>query len=646
MEKRTMLELVHAAVASYGDRTYMTERRPEGYVGASHRQTAEEASLVAAFLLGRGLKKGDRVSLLSEGRNAWIVAELGVLTAGGVCVPISTKITEREEILFRLRHSGSRFLIVSERQKKKVLPLIAELDELEGVIFLDAVTDDTGHATRYVWAEVLAEGTRYLADHPDALERIRSGLSEEDPATLLYTSGTTAEPKGIVLSHKNYWVNVQQIYEVFPLPVGSSCLLILPWDHSFAHTAGLYYFLKIGGTIAAVEPGSTVVATIRNIPKNLKETSPDFLVVVPALAENFRRNIEKNVAAGSPLSQKLFAATVRLGSRVNGDTFRRPCDPISLIARIPYALLKAVVSKKVRAGLGGKLQFMVSGGSGIAAEHVRFFTALGVPIYQGYGLSETSPVISACSYLPGGSKIGSSGRPFPWADVRIVDEAGALLPAGQIGEITVKGDCVMLGYFKNAEATAEAIRGGYFHTGDLGYIDRDGFLFITGRIKSLLVGQDGEKYSPEGLEQDIVERVPFVEQVMLYNQQNPYTVALVVLDPDRVRTWMKEKGLDAASDAGLDEAIRRVAVALRAYKEDPSLAATFIATWTPRTFAVLPEPFSEENRMINSTLKMVRRAISSTYAAQIAGLYAQNAEPVGKANRDALRDLLARAASQ
>jgi len=533
MEKRTMLELMRATVADFGDRTYMMERRPEGYVGASHRQTAEEASQIAAFFLARGLVKGDRVSLLSEGRNSWIVAELGVLSAGGVCVPISTKITEREEILFRLRHSGSRFVIVSDRQKKKVLPLVAELPELEGVIFLDAVTDDTGRATRYVWADALAEGTRYLKDHPDALEKVRAGLSEEDPATLLYTSGTTAEPKGIVLSHKNYRVNVQEMYQVFPLPVGSSCLLIPPWDHSLAHTAGLYYFLKIGGIIAAIETGSTVVATMRNIPKNLKETHPDFLIVVPALAESFRRNIEKNVAAGSALSRKLFAATVRLGSRVNGDTYRRPWDPVSLLARIPYAVLKPVVSRKVRAGLGGKLQFMVSGGSGIAPDHVRFFTALGIPIYQGYGLSETSPVISACSFLPGRSKIGSSGRPFPWADVRIVNDAGVALPAGEIGEITVKGECVMLGYFKNAEATAEAIRGGYFHTGDLGYIDRDGFLFITGRIKSLLVGQDGEKYSPEGLEQDIVERVPFVEQVMVYNQQNPYTVALVVVSADR-----------------------------------------------------------------------------------------------------------------
>jgi long-chain acyl-CoA synthetase len=559
------------AVATHADRVYMTERRPEGYVGASYRETADGVARLGAFFVARDLRKGDRVALLAEGRNSWIVAELGILSAGAICVPVSTKLGERDEILFRLRHSGSRFLIVSDRQKKKVLPLLGELPALEGVVFMDPASDDTGRAARHVWSEVLAEGARYLAQHPRALEEIREALAEEDPATLLYTSGTTAEPKGIVLSHRNYFVNVKEIREQYPLPPGSVNLLILPWDHSFAHTAGLYNFMNIGGTVAALEVGTTAVATMRNIPKNLQESKPDFLVVVPALAESFRRTIEKSVAAGPALSRKLFAATVRLGSRVNGDGYRKPRDPLSLLARAPYALLKAVVSRKVRHGLGGRLQFMASGGSGIATDHVRFFTALGIPIYQGYGLSETSPVISACSYLPGRFKMGSSGRPFPWAEVRIVDDSGTSLPAGGVGEITVKGECVMLGYFRSPEATAEAIRGGYFHTGDLGYLDEDGFLFITGRIKSLLVGQDGEKYSPEGLEQHVAENVPFVEQVMLYNQQNPYTVALLVVDPERVVRWMKEEGHDASTDAGLDAAISRMAASLRAYQEGISV---------------------------------------------------------------------------
>jgi long-chain acyl-CoA synthetase len=644
--KRTILELVRAAVTAHADRVYMTERRPEGYMGATYRQTAQEAANLGAFFVTRGLQKGDRVSLLSEGRNAWIVAELGVLSAGAVCVPISTKLNERDEILFRLKHSRSRFVIVSERQKAKVLPLIPELPALEGVLFMDPASDDVGRVARHVWADAMAEGERALSATPRLLEEIRDSLAEDDPATLLYTSGTTAEPKGIMLSHRNYVVNVLQIQERVPLAVGSSTLLILPWDHSFAHTAGLYNFLNFGGVVAALEVGNSLVATMRNIPKNLQEVGPDFLVVVPALAESFRRSIEKNVAAGAPIARKLFAATVTLGTRVNGDGFRRPWDPISLVARLPYSLLRAVVSKKVRHGLGGKLQFIVSGGSGIALDHVRWFSALGVPIYQGYGLSETSPVISACSYLPRKNKMGSSGRPFPWADVRIVDDSGRALPPGESGEIAVKGECVMLGYFDNPGATAEAIRDGYFHTGDLGHLDRDGFLFITGRIKSLLVGQDGEKYSPEGLELHITEHVPFAEQVMLYNQQSPYTVALVVVSPERVVAWMREKGLEIGGEASLDAALGAMAAAFRSYKEDAALSSRFIATWTPRTFAVLPEPFSEENRMINSTLKMVRRTIASVYTSTIASLYAESAEPVGAANRVALRGLLDRAGAR
>jgi acyl-CoA synthetase (AMP-forming)/AMP-acid ligase II len=272
-----------------------------------------------------------------------------------------------------------------------------------------------------------------------------------------------------------------------------------------------------------------------------------------------------------------------------------------------------------------------------------WFTALGIPVYQGYGLSETSPIIASNSNLPGNFKIGSSGRPFPWATVSIRDENDASLPRGETGEICVEGPCVMRGYWRNETATREAIVDGRLHTGDLGYLDSDGFLFVVGRIKSLLVGSNGEKYSPETLEQHLVDTVPLVAQVMLYNQQNPFTVALIVPDAGRLRDFLGAKKTAHATDAELDQVLEALRLDLMRYRKDPALTAVFVSAWTPKTFALLPEPFGEENGMMNASLKIVRRAIVARYKNRIARLYADEEDPLNAANRDVLRSLLERA---
>jgi long-chain acyl-CoA synthetase len=298
------------------------------------------------------------------------------------------------------------------------------------------------------------------------------------------------------------------------------------------------------------------------------------------------------------------------------------------------------VRRRIRQGFGGRLVFMVSGGSACSAEHVRWFTALGIPVYQGYGLSETSPIISSNSNLPGNFKIGSSGRPFPWARVRIAGEDGAALPAGQTGEICVQGDCVMLGYWRNEPATREALKDGWFHTGDLGYIDGDGFLFVVGRIKSLLVGQNGEKYSPEALEQHLVDCVPFVQQVMLYNQQDPFTVALVVPEVGEIRKFMQTRGITGVVDAELDQVLEALRGCLMRYRKDPELTSHFVSSWTPKTFALLPEPLGEEFGTMNASMKMVRRKVVERYRERIRKLYEDEEDPLNPANRAVLRSWL------
>ena len=641
MERRTVLRLLRDSARAHPREPWTTERHPEGWVEATFQEIADEARGVAGFLLSRGFRKGERVTLLSEGRNAWVSAEMGILAAGGICVPISVKIQEKSEILFRVSHSQSRFAIASTRHAGKIFAVLDELPDLEGILLLDAVPDELEALRRagraWSWEDVLQAGRAFAGTHADVLAAMEEGIGENDPATLTYTSGTTAEPKGILLSHLNYWVNASEADLMFPLPPPIAMLLILPWDHSFAHTAGLYCFLKKASLIAAVEPGSTELGTIRNIPRNMKEIGPTYLLVVPALVENFRKNISNQVKQKGGLSAALFAATIALGTRLNGTAHRIRRDPVSLAARPAYLVLRSLISGRIRQSLGGRLVFMVSGGSACSIEHVRWFNALGIPVYQGYGLSETSPIISSNTNQRRGFKIGSSGRPFPWAEVRIEGESGEPLPAGETGEICVRGACVMLGYWRNEAATREAIVDGWFHTGDLGYLDEDGFLYVVGRIKSLLVGENGEKYSPEALEQHLVDNVPLISQVMLYNQQDPFTVALIVPERARVREAVGARDGAPVREQELDAVIEEIRLSLLRYRKDPALTSTFVTAWTPKTFALLPEGFTEENGTMNASLKLVRRRIVERFKERIHRLYDDEEDPLNASNREALR---------
>jgi long-chain acyl-CoA synthetase len=602
---RTIIGLLRA-VQSHRDLLYMKERRPEGWVGAAFQEVAHEARRVAGFLLSRGLAEGDCVALLAEGRNSWGKVELGILMAGSISFPISVKIHERGEILLRVKHS--------EKHQANIMGLADELPALAGILLLDEAPFPPRPGCPYVpvwhWPEVLGAGKAFAEANPQVLKR---GRTQCKRMTRPLSPTLRAPPR----SPKK--------------------------DHSFAHTAGLFIFLKKASVIAAVEPGKTELGTIRDIPRNMKEVGPIYLLVVPVLVENFRRNIEMQIRQRKGVGVALFKAAIALGTRVNGIWHRKRRDPVSPAAWPVYLLLRSTISRKVHLSLGGRLVFMLSGGSVCSSvEHVRWFAALSIPVYQGYGLSETSPIISANTNKKGCFKIGSSERPFPWAEIRIEGEDGAALDQRETEEICVKGECVMRGHWRNEAATLEAMVDGWFHTGDLDYLDENDFLFIVGRIKSLLVGENGKKYSPETLEQHIVDNVPLLSQVMLNNQQKPLTAALIVPDARRVKELVAAKDGRGVTDALLDSVIENVRVALLRYRRDPALLSVFGDTWTPKTFAFLPEASSEENGTINSSLKTFRRPIVERYEERIREFCDPEEDPLNSSNREVLRSCLAR----
>lgn len=635
MSYATLPELFEAAAERFSANTLVLEKKSGAWTGTTYAELRGLVHRCAAGFLDLGLAKGERVALISEGRREWPVAELGILYAGGVNVPISVKIEELPELRFRLAHSGCRMAVASASQAKKVLGLRPELPDLETVVLLDAPADGTPGTIGF--GDLLARGERFLAAHPDAVAASWRALAGSDPANICYTSGTTADPKGIVLSHRNYTANIAQGVTLYPLAPNAVTLLILPWDHAFAHTCGIYALGSTGGAFACVQTGRTPMETLRNVPANIRETRPTLLLSVPALAKTFRKGIEKGVRDKGALAWALFRAGIATASAHNGLGSDRGRGWRALLRPL-VALFDAVLFRKIRENFGGRLEYFVGGGALLDLDLQRFFYAIGIPMYQGYGLTEAAPVIS--SNTPRRHKLGSSGPLAPDLELRICDDAGRDLPAGAKGEIVVRGENVMLGYWKNDKATAETVRDGWLHTGDLGYLDADGFLYVLGREKSLLIGHDGEKYSPEGIEETIVDRSRLIDQIMLHNSQSPKTVALLVPNRDALAAWMRHQGLGTDTVEGQDAALRFLEAEISAYRTGGRHAGMFPERWLPATFAVLPEPFTEQNRMLNSTLKMVRGRIEEAYRDRIAALHGvEGASVCSTANREAIRRL-------
>jgi len=620
---KTIVELFETSVSKFPDHIYLWEKKNGQYQGTTYRQTRDEVMRVAAGLMQLGLKKGDRVGLISEGRNAWIISELGILYAGGINVPLSVKLDAQSELKFRLQHSGARMVFVSNIQAPKVEEIRAELPELELVIYLDE-KENPGEKT-ISYAEVLRLGDEFLQTNAAQLEAIWKNIGPNDLANISYTSGTTADPKGIMLSHLNYTANVVQSNTLMEMEASWKTLALLPWDHAFAHTACLYCFMYNGASVASVEQGKNPMETLRNVPKNIKEIKPTIMMSVPALAKNFRKNIESNIRKKGAFTEKLFNHAIKTAYRYNGNGWDRGHGTRIFLKPLLW-LYDKILFSKIREAFGGEMKFFIGGGALLDIELQRFFYAIGIPMCQGYGLSEASPVISSNALHA--IKFGSSGKLAKYLDLKILDENGKELPQGEKGEIVIKGDNVMLGYWNNPSATADTLKEGWLHTGDMGYMDPDGFLYVLGRFKSLLIGNDGEKFSPEGIEEALVDQSPYIEQAMLYNNQNPYTSGMIVPNMAAINRELEKRGLTPGSDEACEAVLRIIQQEVDEYKKGGKFENMFPERWLPATITLLPEAFTEENGLLNTTLKMVRGKITHYFAKELDFLYTAEAKNI------------------
>ena len=618
-ERITIIDFVEKYVAKYSKNPYLWEKNLDTNVWESttYEETLAKAKRIGAGLMALGVQKGEKISYLSEGRDMWVIGELGVLYAGAVNVPLSIKLGETNDLVFRVKHSDSKYVITSKFQLPKIRAILPECPMVEKVIIFDEVPDKQENEI-YI-SEIMEMGDKFLAEHEEMfIQRYRS-IEPDDYANISYTSGTTADPKGILLTHRNYTANVEQAHSVIGVDETDKMLIIIPLDHCFAHVAGMYTMMSYGASFGTVPSGKSGKEALRNISPSIQELKPNVMLSVPTLAKNFKKSIESTIARKGKTVERLYNFALKNAIAYNKEGYNKGTQFVDIFRKPLMLLFDKLIFKAVREGLGGQMKFFVGGGALLDIDLQRYYYAIGIPMYQGYGLSEATPIISANS--PKKHIFGSSGKIVSPMEIKILDADGVEQPFGSKGEICIKGENVMAGYWKNPKSTADTIVDGWLHTGDMGYMRDEEMLYVVGRFKSLLIAADGEKYSPEGIEENLVESSKYIDGALLHNSQDPYTIALITPNKEALKAYAKGLGLDPETREAKVKMLELLQDEVNMYRKGGRLAGAFPERWLPAAVCVLPEPWTEQNHFLNSSMKVVRGRVEEAYKANMEYAY-------------------------
>jgi long-chain acyl-CoA synthetase len=593
MSARTLGDLFYAAVDTCDKACHLLYKKDGAWrpiSSAAFRQAVEELSLGLRAL---GVEPGDRVAILAENRPEWAFADLATLTAAAVDVPIYASSTPAQ-VLYILNDSGAKVVFVSNAaQEAKVAEVRAQAPALRHVI---RMAEDSSPGALSL-AEVRERGRPPLSGDPGAVRARAGAAGADDLATIIYTSGTTGEPKGVMLSHANIVSNVEAAIVAFPVfGPDDVALSFLPLCHIFERMAGYYMMLSRGVTIAYAE-------SVEAVPANMAEVRPTVMCSVPRLYEKMHARIQEKVAADPPLRQRVFRWAMGVGLEAFRHRVRNTQAPAGL--RLKRALADRLVFAKIKQRVGGRLKIFVSGGAPLSREIAEFFGAAGLLILEGYGLTETSPVITV--NRPRDFRPGTVGRPLDGVEVKIAPD----------GEILTRGPHVMKGYYNKPAATAEAIdRDGWFHTGDVGFLE-DGFLTITDRKKDIIVTSGGKNIAPQPIEGALKQSPLIAEAVMIGNKRN-FPAALVVPKFEALEKWAAGRGIAFRNREDLVQRPEIVAHYEQAVKEATGGLAKFEQI---KKIALLPREFSLEGGELTPTLKVKRRVVEQKYKEMIDRMY-------------------------
>jgi long-chain acyl-CoA synthetase len=594
MEIRTLCDVFYHSVDRYRKAEHLKVKRDGVWRGISSGEFRAAVEELSMGLRGLGLGRGDRVAILSENRPEWAYADLAALTAGAVDAPIYSTLTPAQ-VLYILDDSEARVAFVSSAaQAQKVAQVRPRAKHLQHVIRMDAAEiPDT-----LSLEEVRANGREALSKDGAAVRARAAEVRPEDLATLIYTSGTTGDPKGVMLLHSNIVSNVEAARSAFQeMGEADVCLSFLPLCHVFERMAGYYLMLRVGATIAYAE-------SVERVPDNMQEVRPTLMCSVPRLYEKMYARVNERVASDPPARQKIFRWALRVGA----EAFRHRVEktPPGALLRLKFALADKLVFSKIKQRTGGRLRLFVSGGAPLAREIAEFFGAAGLLIVEGYGLTETSPVITV--NRPDDLRPGSVGKPLEGVEVKIAGD----------GEILTRGPHVMKGYFKKPEATAEAIdRDGWFHTGDVGFLDPQGFLVITDRKKDIIVTSGGKNIAPQPIE-NLIKTSRFVGEVVMVGNKRNFPAALVVPNFENLEKWAREKGI-AFKDR--QDLIARPEVVSHYDRTLAELTRELAQFEKIKKTTLLPTEFSLEAGELTPTLKVKRRFVEQKYKDVIDRMY-------------------------
>ncbi len=576
-----------ANTAEIGDRGFLWERCDGAWKPVSGAQARSDAAALSNALKSLGVVKGDRIALISENRPEWLIADIGIMAAGAISVPayVTNQVSDHLHIL---GDSGAKGAIVSgPALARNLLPAAREAG-LDFIITMAPLDGDMGGPAIHLWSDLLGAQDGTAPATPDL-----SAISRTDTACLIYTSGTGGTPKGVMLSHGAILSNCKGAYHLL-LGFGLDdevFLSFLPLSHSYEHTAGLMFPLSINAEIYYAE-------SIDKLAANMEEVKPTIMTAVPRLYETMYGKIVRGVQQKGGLSEKLFMKSVATGRKKYEGT------RLSLGESLIDPVLTKLVRKKVAGRFGGRLKAMVSGGAPLNYEVGVFFKALDVELLQGYGQTESAPIIS-CN-PPANNKMRTVGPPFVDIDLKIADD----------GEILVRGELVMQGYWNNPEATAEAISDGWLHTGDIGELDEDGHLKITDRKKDIIVNSGGDNIAPQRIE-GFLELQPEIAQSMVYGDRKPNIVALIVPQQEFASDWAKANGKKPDMAALVEDADFRKAIsaAIDRVNTDMSVIERI------RKFILTAEPFTTDNGMMTPSMKIRRHVIRENFGDALEALY-------------------------
>ncbi len=608
MSAGTLTELFFTAVARYASHPAAFRYKAGGvWQGVPHREAAERVRAISLGLRELGIAAGDHVSILAETRIEWALADYACLCARVADVPIYPTLPANQ-VEYILRDSAATAVFCSTAaQVDKIRQVRAGLPSLRHVIVFGPAGGGGGGGGAdgvIPLAELEARGRAAAAKYPRFQDEALA-VRPDDIATLIYTSGTTGQPKGVMLTHNNIWSNVMASIEVLRVSEGDGCLAWLPLSHILERMVEFYFF-HVGVTINFAESVDTV-------PQNLQEVRPTVVVAVPRLYEKVYARVLEAAVTGSALKRRIFQWAKRTGEAW---TAHRLADiPVPLTLRIRQAIADRLVFSKLRARTGGRVKLFVSGSAPLSPEIARFFYSAGLPVIEGYGLTETSPVLTLTPI--GRPKLGAVGKPIPGVQIRIAPD----------GEILAKGPNIMQGYYNKPEETREAIDGGgWFHTGDIGELDADGYLKITDRKKDLLKTAGGKYIAPQPIE-NTVRLNKFVASAIVLGDQRKFPIVLVVPNFEQLERWARERNLAFGSYA---ELIALADVKAKMEREVMDGLRDLAKFEMPKKVVLIERDFTIESGELTPSLKVKRRQVEKNYKALIDRVYTE-ADPTAAA---------------